>query len=218
MRTGPADGAPGGAELEDGALRVVPADWRLLAKAFSDDTGGVQWYVHALTGRIVRTVEGEPPRQGVSPQQGYLAIERARSKEQYRWMEQFIGGLSDPELAAELSQAVAGKRAFQRFKAVLWLYPEQLEEWQSFRAEQLARHIRSWLRAHGLSVPEPRAETAIRDSHVEGPPPRHLVPLEVAMAGLPTEDLEDLLAAGRFLLGRARALELEWDDRELGAD
>ena len=31
----------------DCTCRLVQADWGVLAKAFSDDSGGVQWYLHA---------------------------------------------------------------------------------------------------------------------------------------------------------------------------
>lgn len=195
---------------------MVHADWGVLAKAFSDDSGGVQWYLHAPTGRVVRAVESEHQLHVFSPDDGYLAIERARSKEQYRWMEQFIARMEDRELAAELSHAIAGKRAFQRFRAVLCEYPIQYEEWLSYRAEQLARHIRSWLRAHGLSVPEPRFGSAARDSSPARPLP-HLAPLEAAVEGLPPGDLERLVLVARFLLWRARALDLDWDDPVPGA-
>ncbi len=206
-------------EAQPERLRVVHADWGVLAKAFSDDSGGVQWYLQAPTGRVVRSVESEHRLQVFSPDDGYLAIERARSKEQYRWMEQFIVRVGDREAAAELSHSIAGKRAFQRFKAVLLMYPGLFEEWQSFRAEQLGRHIRSWLRAHGLSVPEPRFGAAAgRDGAPGRPPPVRPSPLEAALEGLPEADLERLIVAARFLLSRARALDLEWDDRELGTD
>lgn len=200
-------------------VRVVHADWGVLAKAFSDDSGGVLWYLHAPTGRVVRSIESEHRPQVFSPDDGYLAIERARSKEQYRWMEQFITRVADREAAAELSHAIAGKRAFQRFKTVLSMYPGLFEEWQSFRAEQLGRHIRSWLRAHGLSVPEPRFGAAAgRDSASGRSPPVRPSPFEAALDGLPEVDLESLIVVARFLLCRARALDLEWDDREVGAD
>jgi hypothetical protein len=201
----------------DCTCRLVQADWGVLAKAFSDDSGGVQWYLHAPTGRVVRAVESEHQLQVFAPDDGYLAIERARSKEQYRWMEQFISRMEDRELAAELSHAIAGKRAFQRFKAVLNEYPGQFEDWQSFRAEQLGRHIRSWLRAHGLAVPEPRFTPVARESAPAKAPP-HLAPLEAAVEGLTRTDLESLVLVARFLLWRSRALDLEGDDPPLGSD
>lgn len=200
---------------------MVHADWGVLAKAFSDDTGGVQWYLHAPTGRVVRAVESEHQLHVFSVDDGYLAIERARSKEQYRWMEQFISRMEDRELAAELAHAIAGKRAFQRFRAVLSEYPGQYEEWQSFRAEQLARHIRSWLRAHSLSVPEPRFGSGAGNGARESGPGRqapHLAPLEAAVEGLPPADLERIVVVARFLLWRSRALDLDWDDPGVGSD
>lgn len=180
----------------------VPADLGLLAKAFSDDTGGVQWYLHVPTGRVLRATEGPHELSPFSVEDGYLAIERARSKEQYRWMERYIMRLEDRALAARLSHAIAGKQAFQRFKLVLAEHPGRLEDWQEARAEELARHMRLWLDAHHLVVPPPRPPVPAPEALAEGNASPLVESLEHALDDLCQEDLETMITVARYLLFR----------------
>lgn len=189
----------------------VRADWRLLARAFSDDTAGVQWYLHVPTGRVLRATESPTDPRVFSVDDGFLAIERARSKEQYRWMERYIMQLDDRELAAELSHAIAGKRAFQRFKSVLAENPGRLEEWQSFRAAELTRHMHLWLDAHDLVVPwEEPSSPRFAPTGARAPTP-HLHTFEMALVDLGIEDLEILLTTASFLFRRGRERDAQED-------
>jgi Uncharacterised protein family (UPF0158) len=195
-------------ELEGVTRRKVRASWGLLAAAFSDDTAGVRWYLHAQTGEIVRVVEddGSPGRYLDA---GFLGIERARSKEQYRWMERYIAGLDDRELAAELSRAISGKQAFHRFKAALGSRPGRTDEWYTFRSGQLTRYMRAWLRAHNIQIPLDAPFTAFDvepDEREPGQSP-HLERLETAIADLPAQELDSLLALAELLRLNARARE-----------
>lgn len=186
----------------------VLADLGLLAKAFSDDTGGIQWYLHVPTGRVLRATESPHDPSPFTAEDGYLAIERARSKEQYRWMERYITRLEDRALAAQLAHAIAGKQAFQRFKLVLSEHPGRLEDWQEARAEELARHMRLWLDAHHLVVPPFRPPPPAPAALAEGSANPLVESFEEALEDLCQEDLETLITAATFLLFRqARASE-----------
>jgi hypothetical protein len=188
------------------ARTEVRTDWGRLATAFSDDTSGVCWYLHLPTGDVVRAVEGEEAAK-LGDTAGFLTVERVRSKEQYRWMERYIMRLADRTLAAELSHAIAGKRAFQRFKAVLAERPGRSGEWYSFRSEQLARHMRAWLDAHGLFVP--RQPHAIPQADADDAPaserPTARALLDAMIDDLDAEALEALLDLAEFLSANARA-------------
>lgn len=197
-------------ELDGVTRRKVRASWGLLAAAFSDDTAGVRWYLHAQTGEIVRVVEddGAPGRYLDA---GFLGIERARSKEQYRWMERYIAGLDDRELAAELSRAISGKQAFHRFKAALGGRPGRTDEWYTFRSGQLTRYMRAWLRAHDIQIPLDAPFTAFDvepDERDPGQSPQ-LERLEAAIADLPAQELDALLALAELLRLNARARAAE---------
>jgi len=186
--------------------RTVRLSWGLLSAAFSDDTAGVRWYLHVESGEIVRVVEDEHP-PGRLLDAGFIGIERARSKEQYRWMERYIASLADRALAAELARAISGKQAFQRFKVVLAAHPGRTDEWHRFRSGQLLRYMHAWLRAHAIQVPGevPFVSFAMdgdEPSPPQGPPRGRL---DALLEGLSAADLEALLALAELLDLNARA-------------
>ena len=60
-----------------------------------------------------------------------MRIEPAASREQYKWMERFVVGVTDEPLRERLVIAIDGKGAFRRFKDVLLNYPTERERWFS---------------------------------------------------------------------------------------
>jgi hypothetical protein len=164
----------------------------------------------------MRVSDTGPDMQVGATDSGLLALERARSKEQYRWMERFIMQLDDRQLAAELAHAIAGKRAFQRFKAVLAGHPRRLGEWQSFRAVELARHIHAWLDAHHLAVPWHDPADRSARLHDERPTPS-LTRFEEALNSLSADELENLLVVASFLFCKGRERDAQ-DDAGISAE
>lgn len=184
--------------------REIHVDWGALAEAFSDDTAGVEWYLHVPTSQLLRvTVESVGP-EDFSLEEGFLLIDRVRSRQQYRWMVRFIMELPDRELAAKLAQSIAGKQAFQRFRAALAGYPGRSVHWLDFRAEQLFQRMRHWLDVHDLTVARPRPTSQPADPNASLMSGRwaHLMG---AIQGLPAHDLKDLIALAEFLRANACA-------------
>src|SRR5262249_15253102 len=119
-------------------------------------------YPALTTGRVITITSGDPEavlnRQQVSENiRNYLRVEPASSREQYRWMEKFVGSVTDEPLRERLVISIDGKGAFRRFKDVLLAYPAERERWFSYRAELLHWHIQTWLESHDISpTTEPR--------------------------------------------------------------
>src|SRR5262249_4354767 len=106
-------------------------------------------------GRVLPIPAGDPEaainRQSVSENiRNFLRIEPASSREQYRWMERFVGSVSDEALRERLIISIDGKGAFRRFKDVLLAYPAERERWFSYRAALLHWHIQNWLEQHEI--------------------------------------------------------------------
>src|SRR5262245_12818988 len=75
----------------------------------------------------------------------YLAIPKADSREGYRDMENFINTVRDQTLEQQLWQAIQGRGAFGRFKAVLGGYPRERERWFQFKTDRLRERAEEWL-------------------------------------------------------------------------
>ncbi|TMQ20349.1 MAG: hypothetical protein E6J91_04255, partial [Deltaproteobacteria bacterium] len=114
------------------------------------------------------------------------------SREQYRWMERFVGSVLDEPLRERLIISIDGKGAFRRFKDVLLAYPAERERWFSYRADLLHWHIAQWLEQHEI--------TAIND------PPWGIVepPQELPAVGRPVVHGSE--APGEALRRNAREL------------
>lgn len=112
-------------------------------------------YLDLTTGRVLTITTGDPEaalnRQAVSENiRNFLRVEPASSREQYRWMEKFVGSVVDEPLRERLIISIDGKGAFRRFKDVLLAYPAERERWFSYRADLLHWHIQTWLESHDI--------------------------------------------------------------------
>ena len=137
-----------------GTIRVE-LDWDNLEIAVERNSPDTDSYLDLATGRVITITSGDPEaalnRQQVSENiRNYLRIEPASSREQYRWMEKFVGSVTDEPLRERLIISIDGKGAFRRFKDVLLGYPAERERWFSYRAELLHWHIQSWLEEHDI--------------------------------------------------------------------
>jgi Uncharacterised protein family (UPF0158) len=132
-------------------------DWDQLEIAVERNAPDTDSFLDLTTGKIVTIVAGDPEaahnRQQVSENiRNFLRIEPASSREQYRWMEKFVGSVSDESLRERLIISIDGKGAFRRFKDVLLAYPAERERWFTYRAELLHWHIQNWLAQHEIEA------------------------------------------------------------------
>src|SRR5438552_4001922 len=139
-----------------GPIRI-DLDWDALEIAVERNSPDTDSYLDLATGRIITITSGDPEaalsRQQVSENiRNYLHIEPARSREHYRWIEKFVGSVTDEPLRERLIISIDGKGAFRRFKDVLLAYPAERERWFSYRAELLHWHIQTWLEQHDISA------------------------------------------------------------------
>ena len=135
----------------------IDLDWDALEIAVERNSPDTDSYLDLTTGRVITITSGDPEavlnRQQVSENiRNYLRVEPASSREQYRWMEKFVGSVSDEPLRERLIISIDGKGAFRRFKDVLIAYPAERERWFSYRAELLHWHIQTWLGEHGIAT------------------------------------------------------------------
>ncbi len=135
----------------------IELDWDALEIAVERNSPDTDSYLDLTTGRILTITTGDPEaainRQTVSENiRNFLRIEPASSREQYRWMEKFVGSVVDEALRERLIISIDGKGAFRRFKDVLLAYPAERERWFSYRADLLHWHIQNWLEQHEIST------------------------------------------------------------------
>ena len=84
----------------------------------------------------------------------FLQIEPVSSREQYKWMERFVTGVTDEPLKERLIIAIDGKGAFRRFKDVLLNYPVDRERWFSYRGDLLHWYMARWLERESIEAKE----------------------------------------------------------------
>jgi len=135
----------------------VELDWDALEIAVERNSPDTDSYLDLTTGRVLTITTGDPEaainRQSVSENiRNYVRIDPASSREQYRWMERFVGSVVDEPLRERLVISIDGKGAFRRFKDVLLAYPAERERWFSYRADLLHWHIAQWLEQHEISA------------------------------------------------------------------
>jgi hypothetical protein len=133
----------------------IDLDWDSLEVAVERNSPDTDSYLDLTTGRVLTITTGEPEavinRQQVSENiRNFLRVEPASSREQYRWMEKFVGSVTEEGLRERLIISIDGKGAFRRFKDVLLAYPAERERWFSYRAELLHWHIHTWLEQHEI--------------------------------------------------------------------
>src|SRR6187455_2694235 len=133
----------------------IDLDWDALEIAVERNSPDTDSYLDLTTGRVLTITSGDPEaainRQSVSENiRNFLRIEPASSREQYRWMERFVGSVADEALRERLIISIDGKGAFRRFKDVLLAYPAERERWFTYRADLLHWHIHQWLETHEI--------------------------------------------------------------------
>ena len=132
------------------AIRVA-LDWVELEGALENNSPELHSFLNKVTGDVIRIFRGSEDAESrlreVETNEDFLYIEPISSREQYRWMEEFIEIVEDPVLKDKLNIAIDGKGAFRRFKDVLVGYPSERERWFAKRASKLRAHMGEWLTA-----------------------------------------------------------------------
>jgi len=142
-------------------MKNIKVNWAYVETAFERNSPDLHSYIDRDSGDVLVVVDGQPEdeenrrRIAAEPTQ-YVRIDPASSREQYRWMEQFVASLEDLQLRERLLVAIDGKGAFRRFKDVLLSYPQERERWFNYRAALLHNHINQWFSSKGLE-PDPPA-------------------------------------------------------------
>ncbi|MCK5799993.1 MAG: hypothetical protein KAI47_22540 [Deltaproteobacteria bacterium] len=136
-------------------MSSLKVNWPDVETAFERNSPGLQSYIDRATGEVIVLIEGDPEDADKSAAisdnpDGYLQIEPASSREQYRWMERFVASVEEKDLADRLLIAIDGKGAFRRFKDVLLSFPVERERWFNYRADLLHHHINQWFEAKDL--------------------------------------------------------------------
>jgi hypothetical protein len=156
-------------------MRTVPINWTDLETAFERNSPDTESFLDLRTGDVV-TVQGgatDFAEQRAKVQNGgdqFLRVEPAASREQYKWMERFVAGVTDEALRERLIIAIDGKGAFRRFKDVLLNYPAERERWFSYRGDLLHWAMQKWLEKEKIQpaeapawgvAPEPKEEEVV---------------------------------------------------------
>jgi Uncharacterised protein family (UPF0158) len=163
-------------------MRVAPINWTDLETAFERNSPDTESFLDLRSGEVVTVSQGaiDYAEQRGKVQTGgehFLRVEPAASREQYKWMERFVAGVTDEALRERLVIAIDGKGAFRRFKDVLLNYPAERERWFSYRSDLLHWHMQKWLEKEQLSpenappwgtAPEPVEEEVVLERPQQG--------------------------------------------------
>lgn len=141
-------------------MRKIPIHWDDLESAFERNAPDTESFLDVTTGQVVSILAGDPEAPSLKTRvagniANYVRIDPASSREQYRWMERFVGSVADPALRERLIMAIDGKGAFRRFKDVLLAYPAERERWFTYRADLLHWHMHNWLLERQIEATAP---------------------------------------------------------------
>jgi hypothetical protein len=141
-------------------MRVVPINWTDLETAFERNAPDTESFLDLRSGEVVTVAQGatdyaETRAKVQAGTDSFLRVEPAASREQYKWMERFVAGVTDEALRERLVISIDGKGAFRRFKDVLLNYPTERERWFSYRGDLLHWHMQKWLEKEQIQPKEP---------------------------------------------------------------
>jgi len=187
-------------------MRTIPIRWTEFETAFERNSPDTESFINARTGEIVSVVDGQPEAtelrvRVVAGGAGFVKIEPASSREQYRWMERFVVSVDDEALRERLVISIDGKGAFRRFKDVLLNYPVERERWFTFRSGLLHWHMQQWLEREEIEPTEPAPW-----GRVEAPEETEVVLARATMSGEGPGEL--LRRQAKELIDQVPAVEL----------
>jgi Uncharacterised protein family (UPF0158) len=141
-------------------MKKIPIHWDDLESAFERNSPDTESFLDITGGHVVSLTVGDPEAPSLKAKvalhiANYVRVDPASSREQYRWMERFVGSVSESQLRERLVMAIDGKGAFRRFKDVLLAYPAERERWFTYRADLLHWHMHQWLSDHEIDPTTP---------------------------------------------------------------
>jgi len=129
-------------------------DWQELEGAFENNSPEVTSFMNIATGEVRRIVQGlddeDESMLALENDPNFLYVGPISSREQYRWMEEFIQTIQDTALKEKLRIAIDGKGAFRRFKDVLFNHTDEKDNWFVKRSHEIRTHIIAWLRINNI--------------------------------------------------------------------
>jgi hypothetical protein len=90
--------------------------------------------------------EDDPDELELEESSRYREIPSVSSNEGYQHMQDFIEILEDATLRKLLAVAISGKGAFRRFKDVLLDFPQERQQWFTFKSQKMRERVLAWLR------------------------------------------------------------------------
>jgi hypothetical protein len=187
-------------------MRVIAVRWTELETAVERNAPDTESFIDIRTGEVLTLIESAPNvaelrSRVMAGGDAFLRVEPASSREQYKWMERFVVGVTDPVLRERLIISIDGKGAFRRFKDALLNYPVERERWFTYRGELLHWHIQEWFKRDEIQTKEPPPWGEVSppaDADVQLPRP----------APLPEGPGESLRRQARDILDQMPAIEL----------
>ena len=158
-------------------LIEVETDWKLLLRAFENNSPEVHSYLNLRSGDVIRHVDGSTDadvRERIANDDGYLELEAVGSRTQFDWMERFASDVDDEDVREDLLDALeGGKGAFRRFKEALSNLPAD-DSWdrkhREYRDERLREVITEWLGLRGfVAVERAPLKMAVLPSRADHP-------------------------------------------------
>ncbi len=140
-------------------MRAVAINWTDLETAFERNAPDTESFLDLRSGEVVTVAQGaidyaETRAKVQAGGDGFLRVAPAASREQYKWMERFVVGVTDEALHERLVIAIDGKGAFRRFKDVLLNYPTERERWFTYRGDLLHWNMQKWLEKEQIEPKE----------------------------------------------------------------
>jgi Uncharacterised protein family (UPF0158). len=199
-------------------------NWSDLEIAFERNSPEQESFLDLENGDLLSIVEGEPDAAArrakvANNPDRFVRVDPASSREQYRWMERFVGVVQDQALRERLLVAIDGKGAFRRFKDVLLAFPAERERWFAHRSELLHLHIQTWIEHMQIQVanPPPWGQVTAHEDTADVPRLTHTgeAPGEILrrqardlLDEIPAAELPTALVFLQFLRERGTALLL----------
>jgi len=137
------------------SLTPLPIELADVGEALSEQAG-TENYLDLHTGAVwLHTMTdfgvAEDLDVDLSDEARWLLLLGEGSHDAHRDLQRFIATVDD-DLAARLTEAIAGRGAFRRFRAVLERDPAEFTRWHRFDADARLGHARRWLADHGYQA------------------------------------------------------------------
>jgi len=137
-----------------------------LCTALEDNSPEHEWWFDPRTGalesRSYSYYYDEQPDRGYPGDRGFVLVDPIKSGDAYRDMQEFVQQVTDHRAHDVLSQAIAGRGAFRRFKDALVEFPELRGAWFRFHDARVERRAIGWLCDHEL-ISREEADAAVNE-------------------------------------------------------